>query len=113
MPHKEALLTTLLECYRQHTQSFQTAVIALLCVVSRAFYTGAEWRKVLGDSIFCPLIAVLLGTRVPEIHVHGITIDHTLIAALVGTAGMHGVRLAAKWAQGKKELFAKLMTKQS
>lgn len=111
MPHKEALLTTLLECYRQHTQSVQAAGIALLCVIARAFYTGAEWRKFCGDAIFCPLIAVLLGNRVPEIVIWGVHVDHTLTAALIGTAGMHGVRLAAKWAHDKRELLAKLMTK--
>lgn len=107
MSHKEALLSMFLEFYRTHTQSVQTAMIAFLCVLARAFYNGAEWRKLLGDAIFCPLIAVLLGNRIPPITIYTVTIDHTIIAALVGTAGMHGVRLAARWAAQKRGLMSK------
>lgn len=107
MPHKEITLAWLAECYRNHSTSIQGAAVALLCVIARAFYTGAEWRKFCGDAIFCPLLAVLLGNRVPEIVMHGFHIDHTIIAALVGTAGMHGVRLAACWAAEKRGLIAK------
>ena len=107
MPHKGDFLTAFLEFYRQHSQALQTAAIALLCVVARAFYTGAEWRKFVGDAIFCPLIAVVIGNRVPPITVYGVSIDHTVIAALVGTAGMHGVRLAARWAAEKRGLITK------
>lgn len=52
----------------------------------------------MGDVIFCPLIAVLLGSRLPELSFHGFTVDHTIVAAVVGTGGMHLVKLVACWA---------------
>lgn len=107
MPHREATLAWLAECLRNHSTSIQCAAVALLCVIARAFYNGTEWRKFCGDAIFCPLLAVLIGNRVPEIVVYGVTVDHTVIAALVGTAGMHGVRLVATWAAEKRGLIVK------
>ncbi len=113
MPQKGDFFTALLECYRQHSQTVQSIIVALLCVVASAFYTGAKWKKVMADVIFCPLIAVVLGNRVPPITLFGITVDHTIIAALVGTAGMHGVHAAAIWAMDKRDQIAKFMAKQS
>ncbi|MEB8638639.1 phage holin family protein [Cronobacter muytjensii] len=103
MPHREAALAWL----ANHSNSLQCAIVALLCVIARAFYSGAEWRKVAGDVIFCPLLSVLIGNRIPEIVIHGFHVDHVVIAALVGTAGMHGVRLAARWAAEKRGLITK------
>lgn len=102
MPHKDPALSALLEFYRQHSKSVNSALIALLCVIARAFYSGNKWREVIGDVIFCPLIAVLLGSRLPELTIQGFTVDHTIIAAAVGTGGMHAVKLVACWAFKKR-----------
>lgn len=98
MPYKGPSLSALMEFYRQH----QTALIALLCVIARAFYSGNKSREVVGDVIFCPLIAVLLGNRLPELVIQGFTVDHTISAAAVGTGGMHAVKLVACWVFKKK-----------
>ncbi|EGT5658127.1 hypothetical protein JD793_004321 [Citrobacter braakii] len=80
------------------TATANFALIALLCVIARAFYSGNKWREVVGDAIFCPLIAFLLGNRLPELVIQGFTV--TIIAAAVGTSGMHAVKLMASRATG-------------
>lgn len=102
MPYKEPALSTLMEFYRNHQKSVTSAVIALLCVIARAFYSGSKWREIVGDVIFCPLVAVLLGNRLPELEIYGFVVDHTIIAAAVGVGGMHMIKLLASWAFERK-----------
>ena len=52
--------------------------------------------------IFCPLIAVLLGNRLPGLVIQGFIVDHSIIAAAVGTGGMHAVKLVVCRAFKKK-----------
>ncbi|HGY3717972.1 TPA: phage holin family protein [Citrobacter gillenii] len=102
MPYREPALSALVEFYRSNQKSVTSAIIALLCVIARAFYSGSKWREVTGDIIFCPLIAVLLGNRLPALSIHGFTVDHTIVAAAVGVGGMHMIKLLANWAFERK-----------
>lgn len=74
-----------------------------------------------GDIIFCLLIAVLPGNRLPELSIHWFTGDLTIIAAVVGIDGMHMIkplvnrvferkRVSPEWAERQAEHAQTAMT---
>lgn len=90
MPYKQ----TFFEFLQRHAEVLGMALLTIIAVIGRAFYTGAKWREVIGDAILCPLVTFVSIPLMPE-SILGVTITPALLAVVVGVAGIHGVRYAA------------------
>ncbi|QMM52477.1 phage holin family protein [Enterobacter sp. RHB15-C17] len=93
MPHRSPFLIWLSAWLSRHAEQITISLIILTAETGRVFYRGGTFRRIVGETIFCLLVAHCLYHHIPDIPpILGVKITSTDVAVTIGLLGMHGIK---------------------
>lgn len=93
MPHRTPFFIWIATWSSRHAEQVTLSLIIIIAEVGRVIYHGGTFRRAVGETIFCLLVAHCLYRHIPDIPpVLGVKITSIDVAVFVGLLGMHGIK---------------------